>query len=231
MKAMILAAGEGRRMRPLTNNMPKPLLKINGKPIIAYHIDRLIAAGYEELVINVSYLGDQVEAVVNGLLPPGVSVQFSREARPLETGGGIFKALPLLGDEPFVIINGDVWTDYPLQQLALSENELAHLVMVDNPDHNLKGDFAFLDSSQSRPADGSTYGLLKECDGNCYTYAGIAVIAPKLFAGCSAGKFPLPKLFRQAMAQHKLSGELYRGEWLDIGTPQRLEEINRRLAG
>jgi len=258
MKAMILAAGEGKRMRPLTDTTPKPLLPIQGKAIIEHHMDHLVAAHFEELVINVSYLGEQIVHHVEALIQPSLTVHFSREPDLLETGGGIFNALPLLGSEPFVLVNGDTWTDYPLQNLKLPEGMLAHLVLVDNPPEHLSGDFAF--STDSHPELQSSslppnqppkplskiqpklppklhsklppklQGVLKEQGDVQYTYSGIAVLHPKLFAGCEPGRYALPPLLRNAMRAGEVTGELYQGRWFDIGTPQRLHEINALLA-
>ncbi|PCJ17641.1 MAG: mannose-1-phosphate guanylyltransferase [Gammaproteobacteria bacterium] len=239
MKAMILAAGEGKRMRPLTDTMPKPLLPIQGKAIIEHHLDRLALAGFEQCVINVSYLGEDIVNYLDARVKPALNVQFSREAEPLETGGGIFNALPLLGSKPFVLVNGDVWTDYPFQGLALPKGMLAHMVLVENPPQHVGGDFAFAPASEqtASQANGSESrgqprrGLLMTEGEEQYTYSGIAVLDPLLFAGCQPGYFPLPPLFRKAMQSGQVSGELYQGRWFDIGTPTRLDEINQLLAG
>ena len=234
MKAMILAAGEGKRMRPLTDTMPKPLLPIQGKAIIELHIEQLVAAHFEELVINVSYLGEQIVRHVEALIQPSLKVHFSRETHLLETGGGIFNALPLLGREPFVLVNGDIWTDYPLQDLKLPEGMLAHLVLVDNPPQHLSGDFAFSDELDSKLHSCShgikQHGVLKAQGDVQYTYSGIAVLHPKLFDGCEKGRFTLPPLLRNAMRLGAVTGEVYQGRWFDIGTPQRLQAINALLA-
>lgn len=240
MKVMILAAGEGKRMRPLTHSVPKPMLPIQGKPLIEHHLDRLVAAQFQRFVINVSYLGEQIVRHVEALIQAPLTVDFSQEQALLETGGGIYKALPLLGRDPFVLINGDVWTDYPLEELALPEGMLAHLVLVPNPPQHPEGDFAFTDVSDGNKEDAvplrggerksAPRGLLKSEGAVQYTYAGFAVVDPELFEGCHGGRFPLPPLLRRAMQQGKVSGELYQGQWYDIGTPQRLEEINLFLS-
>lgn len=222
MKAMILAAGEGRRMRPLTLDTPKPLLKAGGKALIEYHLENLAAAGFREIVINHAYLGEKIEQALGDGSRYGVEISYSRERQPLETAGGIIQALPLLGEEAFVIVNGDIWTDYPFDTLpALSGEEvLAHLVMVDNPPQHPEGDFAI--TAQGRLTAATASGA--------YTYSGIAVYHPGFFKGLGVGKRALSPLLRQAMHDSTVSGEYYKGLWFDIGTPQRLEELDRRLS-
>lgn len=218
MKAMILAAGLGKRMRPLTDHTPKPLLKVGNKVLIEYHLEKLANAGFSEIVINTSYLADKIESYLGDGGRYGLSIRFSREPEsPLETGGGIFKALPLLGTEPFLVVNGDVWSDYPFEQLQLPQNQLAHLVLVDNPDHNPKGDFAI------------KAGQIDASGENCFTYSGIGVYHPQLFSGCVSGAFPLAPLLREKMEQGLVSGERYSGYWLDVGTPERLELLERSI--
>ena len=217
MKAMLLAAGLGTRMRPLTDHTPKPLLRVAGKPLIAWHLERLAAAGFSDVVINCAWLGEQIEEFVGDGSQFGLKIKISREDQPLETGGGIFRALPFLGNKPFALINSDVWTDYPLQQLRNVQTQRGHLVMVDNPGHLTHGDFF-------RNADGV---LSEQGVGKKYTYAGIAVFHPDLFAGCSDGVFPLRPLFSKAMQEGLLTSEYYRGQWLDVGTPERLLEAER----
>lgn len=217
MKAMLLAAGLGTRMRPLTDHTPKPLLKVAGKPLIAWHLERLAAAGFREVVINCAWLGEQIEDYVGDGSQFGLNIKISREAQPLETGGGIFRALSLLGADPFAVINSDVWTDYPLQQLRDVRPQCGHLVMVDNPGHLTRGDFF-------RNTDGT---LSEQGVGKKFTYAGIAVFHPDLFRGCSDGVFPLRPLFVKAMQEGLLTSEYYRGQWLDVGTPERLLEAER----
>ncbi len=217
MKAMILAAGRGERMRPLTDHTPKPLLEVAGRRLIEYHIDNLVAAGMTELVINHAHLGEQIETVLGDGSAYGATIQYSAETTALETAGGIFNALPLLGDAPFVVVNADVWTDYPFQQLPGSIEGLAHLVLVNNPKHNPQGDFA-LQGAQVRE-DGEQK----------FTFSGISILRPELFAGCKPGAFPLAPLLRRAMQSGKVSGEHYRGEWCDIGTPERLQQLDQKL--
>lgn len=218
MKAMILAAGKGERLRPLTLHTPKPLVKVAGVPLIEHHLRALAAAGFSEVVINHAWLGHKIEAYLGDGAQLGLSICYSAEGEPLETGGGIHKALPLLGDEPFVVINGDIWTDYPLAQLPRHLSGDAHLVLVDNPEHNPQGDFALAQGQvlDQRP------GL---------TFSGISVLSPALFANCQGGAFKLAPLLRQAMAVGRVSGEHYRGHWIDVGTHERLAQVERLLAG
>ncbi|WP_040259813.1 N-acetylmuramate alpha-1-phosphate uridylyltransferase MurU [Pseudomonas massiliensis] len=220
MKAMILAAGKGERMRPLTLHTPKPLLRAAGIPLIEHQVRALARAGHRELVINHAWLGEQIEAYLGTGERWGVSIAYSPEGQPLETGGGIYKALPLLGASPFILVNGDVWTDYAYARLSLAPGALAHLVMVDNPEHHPVGDFA-LRNGYLASSPGSE-GL---------TYSGIAVLDPALFAGCVPGAFKLAPLLRQAMDQGRVTGEHYRGRWVDVGTPERLAEVDRLLGG
>jgi MurNAc alpha-1-phosphate uridylyltransferase len=217
MKAMILAAGRGERMRPLTDSMPKPLLPVAGKPLIVHHIERLAKAGYREIVINHAYLGEMIEARLGDGEPWGVAINYSAEGQALETGGGILHALPLLGESPFLVINGDIWCDMELAQLNIAAMDLAHLVMVPNPQHNPQGDFYL---HQRR---------LSEQQGDKFTFSGIGIYHPQLFSGCRAGPFPLAPLIRQAIIQNRVSAELHQGLWIDVGTPERLAELEQAL--
>ena len=219
MKAMILAAGRGERMRPLTDHTPKPLLPVAGKPLIAHHLEALRAAGIGEIVINTGHLGEQLPAVLGDGQDWGIRIAWSPEPpEALETGGGIFQALPLLGSEPFLVVNGDVWTDYPFARLPTTPAGLAHLVLVSNPPHHPEGDFVL-----------ATNGIVEESGRPKLTFSGISVLRPELFAGCAPGRFPLGPLLRRAMAAGRVSGERYSGGWRDIGTPQRLAELDREL--
>ncbi|MDI2592338.1 nucleotidyltransferase family protein [Pseudomonas sp. 681] len=215
MKAMILAAGKGERMRPLTLTTPKPLVRVGGVPLIEYHLRALAAAGFSEIVINHAWLGQQIEEYLGDGSRYGVSIQYSPEGEPLETGGGIFRALPLLGDEAFVVVNGDIWTDYDFAALRQPIAGLAHLVLADNPAHHPAGDFILLDG-QVRDAQPGSPTL---------TYSGIAVLHPALFNGCTEGAFKLAPLFRRAMTQGQVTGERLDGLWVDVGTHERLAEV------
>ncbi|MGE8068119.1 N-acetylmuramate alpha-1-phosphate uridylyltransferase MurU [Pseudomonas sp. NPDC089569] len=215
MKAMILAAGKGERMRPLTLTTPKPLVRAGGVPLIEYHLRALAAAGFTEIVINHAWLGQQIEDYLGDGSRYGVAIEYSAEGEPLETGGGIFRALALLGDEPFVVVNGDIWTDYDFSALHQPIAGLAHLVLVDNPPHHPSGDFQLIDG-QVRDAEPGSANL---------TYSGIAVLHPKLFEGCSAGAFKLAPLLRTAMAAGQVHGERMSGQWVDVGTHERLAEV------
>ncbi|HWT69767.1 MAG TPA: nucleotidyltransferase family protein [Pseudomonas sp.] len=214
MKAMILAAGKGERMRPLTLTTPKPLVRAGGVPLIEYHLRALADAGFPQIVINHAWLGQQIEDYLGDGSRYGVSIQYSAEGEPLETGGGIFRALPLLGDEAFVVVNGDIWTDYDFSVLHQPIAGLAHLVLAPNPAHHPSGDFQLIDGQVRDSQPGSTN----------LTYSGIAVLHPQLFEGCSAGAFKLAPLLRTAMANGQVSGERLNGQWVDVGTHERLAE-------
>ena len=219
---MILCAGRGERMRPLTDSTPKPLLQVAGKPLVQYHIEKLAQAGVTDIVINHAWRGEQIEQTLGDGGQWGVSIQYSAESTALETAGGIIKALPLLGNKPFILVNGDVWSDYPFVQLLTFKPKAAHLVLVTNPPHHPQGDFALL-------------GSLGECGqvaaqgDKKFTYSGISVINPALFAGLKVGRLPLAPLLRDAMAVQQVTGELYQGDWIDVGTPQRLEALGQKI--
>lgn len=235
MKAMILAAGRGERMRPLTDHTPKPLLPVAGKPLIVWHIERLAAAGFRELVINHAHLGAEIEQRLGNGSQFGVSIAYSPENEALETGGGIANALPLLGDAPFLVVNGDIFTDYDFSGLrdrlgpevdrptsdtdtVAAAGRLAWLVLVDNPAHNGHGDFAL--QGNAITAQGEPM----------FTFSGIGVYRPTLFASIVRGnKARLAPLLRVAMASGKVAGEHYAGRWTDVGTPQRLAELDASL--
>ena len=215
MKAMILAAGRGERLRPLTDHTPKPLLSVRGKPLIVWHLEALARAGVREAVINLAWLGEQIRATLGNGERYGMSLQYSAEpAGALETGGGIFQALPLLGAGPFVLVNGDIHTDFDFKTLRIAEHSLAQLVLVPNPPQHPRGDFALLGHD------------LGEQGATRLTYAGIGLYRPQLFAGCAPGRFQLLPLLREAIAAGRLQGELYRGEWSDVGTVERLAALN-----
>lgn len=224
MRAMILAAGRGERMRPLTDRTPKPLLPVAGKPMIQYHIEALAAAGIDDIVINLAWLGAQLRAALGNGSQFGVRIEYSDEGdTALETGGGVFKALPLLGKEAFVVVSGDVWTEYPLGDLIdervkkLSSADVAHFVLVPNPGFHARGDFGLADG---RLVDG----------GDRYTYANIGVFRPEFFAQCQPGRFPLAPLMYQWIRQGRVSGELFRGAWHNVGTPQQLQQIDQEAS-
>jgi MurNAc alpha-1-phosphate uridylyltransferase len=216
MKAMILAAGKGERMRPLTLTTPKSLLAVGGKRLIEYHLLALAQAGFGEVVINHAWLGQQIEDYLGDGARYGLAIEYSREAEPLETGGGIRHALPLLGKEPFLVVNGDIWTDYDFTQLRGPLAGQAHLVLVDNPAHHPDGDFTLVE------------GQVRDQPG--LTYSGIAVLDPSLFDDQGDTAFKLAPLLRRAMAVGQVTGEHHRGHWIDVGTPQRLADIDRLLA-
>ena len=212
--AMILAAGRGERMRPLTDHTPKPLLTVHDKPLIVWHIERLKKAGISQLVINHAHLGEQIEHALGDGSAFGVSIAYSPEETALETGGGIAHALSLLGEQPFLVVNGDVWTDIDFEALALDEGDAAHLVLVNNPSHNPNGDFALNKGRVS--VDGS----------DKLTFSGVGLYQPHLFSDQSEECFPLAPLLRNAMSQNTVSGQHHQGIWTDVGTPERLAEIN-----
>jgi len=215
MKAMILAAGYGTRLRPLTLSTPKPLVPVAGRPLITYHIERLAQAGLRELVINHSWLGEQIEQALGSGSDWGVNIRYSPEKEPLETGGGILKALPLLGDAPFVVLNGDVYTDVDLAALHLPEGMLAHLALVDNPDFHPEGDFCLTAGHVLTRDAAPKHSRL--------TFSGVSVLSPRLFDGYQTGEaFALTPLLMNAMAKGKVSGQYHDGFWADIGSPERL---------
>lgn len=218
MKAMILAAGRGERMRPLTDHIPKPLLLVGEQPLIVHHLLRLRKAGFHEVIINLSYLGEQIEAALGDGTRFGVNIRYSWEPPgALETGGGIYQALPLLGDGPFLVVNGDIWCDHPLSTLPLRPVGLAHLVLVGTPNYRERGDF---DLSGGYVSSGGVQNL---------TFSGISVLQPALFTGTVSGRFALAPLLRAAMLREQVSGEYYQGAWRDIGTPARLTELRESL--
>jgi MurNAc alpha-1-phosphate uridylyltransferase len=219
MKAMVLAAGKGERMRPITDRIPKPLVPVAGKPLITYHLEALARAGVKDVVINLSHLGAQIPAALGDGSRFGLRIEYSDEGPvPFETGGGIFNALPLLGPAPFIVVNGDVWTDFDFSALALDPGADARLVLVPNPPHVARGDFGL---------DGDA---VIESDRDRFTYSGIGVYSPEFFEGCTPGKFPLLPLLKRAIAAGRLRGQVYRGAWSDIGTPERLATLEREIS-
>ena len=222
MRAMILAAGRGERMLPLTDKMPKSMLEVNAKPLIQYHVENLVQAGIVDIVINHALFGEQIEACLNDGKALGASITYSVEGdQPLETAGGIVRALPLLGDKPFVTVNADIWTDFPFQDLLRKSDDLpndsAHLILVDNPEHNPEGDFALSDEkviNQGEPM---------------LTYSGVSIFTPGFFKDCTSGSAPLAPILRLAVSQGRVTGSHYQGRWQDIGTPERLSDLRQSL--
>jgi MurNAc alpha-1-phosphate uridylyltransferase len=212
---MVLAAGRGERLRPLTDQTPKPLIAVRGKPLIVWHLEALARAGVREVVVNLSWLGEQILTALGNGSGWGLRIHYSPEGPvPLETGGGIFHALPLLGESPFILVNGDIFTDFDYRGLALPADADAHLQLVPNPPHHPRGDF----SLQS--------GWIGEADTPRYTYSGVGILSPALFDGCTDGRFPLLPLLRRAIAVRRLSGALFTGAWTDVGTMARLDSLN-----
>ncbi|MCL1635232.1 nucleotidyltransferase family protein [Luteimonas sp. SX5] len=247
MKALIFAAGLGERMRPLTDATPKPLLVAGGKPLIAWHLEKLAAQGVREVVINTSWLAEQFAQALGDGARWGLSIQYSYEgATPLETGGGMLRALSLLGDAPFMAVNGDIWTDYDFARLPREPHGQAHLVLVDNPPQHSQGDFSLsadgLLAAESVPAGANATGLF--FGGGAagkLTFSGIGVYRPSLFDGWrgvigdapgvdeTPPRFKLAPLLRAAMARRGVSGEHHRGRWTDVGTPERLAQLDESL--
>lgn len=218
MKAMILAAGFGRRLLPLTEHLPKPLIEIHGKPVIVRLIEQLAAQGFTELVINVSYLAEKIQAALGDGHQFNVHIEYSVEDEALETGGGITKALPLLGDEPFLVVNSDIVTDYPFAELRVPHESLAHLVLIDkvvDSNSEKQGDFSLINDHVSLTGD------------KFYTYSGIAVYHPKLFKDCVVERFLIVPLLKAAMQNKSVTGEIHYGQWEDIGNLQRLQKLQQ----
>ena len=227
---MILAAGLGTRMRPLTDNCPKPLLPVAGKPLIVHHIEQLVKLGIQDIVINHAYLGHMIEEALGDGSQFGCRIHYSAEQQALETGGGIFNALPLLtanndSESLFLLVNGDVWLDWENIQLPQKIHGLCHLWLVKNPQHNPAGDFVLTDTNTVLDKSQNI-----SIDGHAHTFSGISLLKPALFNSSKAGAFPLAPLLREAMAQGQASGELYSGNWVDVGTPERLQQVEDLLA-
>ena len=223
MRAMILAAGLGNRLKPLTNTIPKPMILVGGKPLLQWHIERLVRANVKEIVINISWLGDQIEKYFGNGSDFGANILWSREQSPLETGGGIYNALKLLGEEPFTVINADVWTQFPLETLTkytLPSKILAHLLLVKNPAHNKSGDFALKNDivGYEKPR---------------HTFSGISILSPKIFKiiDISSNVFSLLSVLEPAILSGKVSGMLFSEDWYDVGTMTRLNVLNQSLIG
>lgn len=223
MKAMLLAAGRGERLKPLTDHCPKPLVPVAGKPLIAYVLESLHAAGVQDVIVNLNWLGEQIETHLNASAPSGMRLRFSweREQR-LETGGGIFKVLDEFDGQPFLVVNADVYSNIDLKPLvewaqSWPVNQLAHLVLADNPQHHPDGDFALTED-----------GTICE-SGDKQTFTGISVLHPDLFAGCQPRRFALAPLLRQAIAKGKVTGQHHKGLWTDVGTLERLQQLEHDL--
>jgi MurNAc alpha-1-phosphate uridylyltransferase len=219
-RAMILAAGRGERMRPLTDQLPKALLEVRGKPLIVYHLEKLSRLGLTEVVINLAWLGQLIRERLQDGSQWNLKIRYSDEAgSALETGGGIFRALPWLGADPFLIVNADVYTDFDFGSLCIASEAWAHLVMVPNPAERPRGDFSFRDGPDRAGV------LVDQPDLPRYTYSGIGLYRRELFDGCAAGKFPLLPLYRQAIAAQRLHGQIYSGPWSDVGTVDRFAAL------
>ncbi len=220
MHALIFAAGRGERMRPLTDITPKPLLEVGGKRLIEWHLEKLAAAGVRNVVINTSHLAEQFPAALGDGSRWNLHIDYAYEGpTPLETGGGMLNALPLLGAAPFIAVNGDIWTNFDFSTLLHNPHGLAHLVMIDNPVHHLQGDFVLRDE------------LLHNETSPRLTFAGIGVYCPALLAECKPGIFSIVPSLRAAMHDGAVSGEHFRGRWTDVGTPERLAALNAPVAG
>lgn len=222
MYALILAAGRGERMRPLTDDLPKPLLRAGGAALIEHHLHHLADAGFRDIVINHAHLGSKIVSALGDGARYGVNIVYSAEPDgALETGGGIANALHLLRSDPFAVVNGDIWTDYPFAMLPRKITGSAHVVLVDNPQHNPGGDFELEGDRVLAPGNGPRQGAL--------TFSGIGAYHHALFEGLPAGRFPLGPVLKQAAHEHRVSGEHYEGGWVDVGTPARLAELDRQL--
>jgi MurNAc alpha-1-phosphate uridylyltransferase len=215
---MILAAGRGERLRPMTDELPKSLVEVRGQSLLERHLENVSSAGIKNVVINLGWLGDQIVERIGSGSRFGLEVVYSQEGDDvLETGGGIYKALPSLGREPFLVINADIYTDMPVPDVRLGADHLGHLVMVPTPDYREHGDFDIVD------------GLIRSGPDALLTFSGVALYRPEIFDGCEAGRFPLAPLLREAADGGRLSGSLYEGLWADIGTPERLAALNNDL--
>jgi len=214
MRAMILAAGRGERLRPLTDTLPKPLFDIGGTTLIERHLEKLAQAGFREIVINLAHLGGLIRETLGDGSKWNLNIHYSQEPEgALDTGGGIQQALPLLGEAPFAVINGDVWTDYPFSRLRAIKCDHAHLVLVNNPEHNQNGDFAL------------QTGRIDQDGQPRFTFSGISVYNPRFFESSSAGRFSVVPMLYTAAALKHVTGEIYRGAWHDVGTLERLETL------
>ena len=219
MKAMILAAGRGERLRPLTDETPKPLIKVAGKSLIEYHIDNLASAGIKDIIINTAWLAEKIHQQLGDGSNYGVTIQYSDEGTAMETAGGIINALPLLGNEPFLVVNGDICCDFDFSSLdTLKDGIQAHLILVENPDHNPEGDFSLQDE------------LVKNSGETMYTFSGIGIYSTDFFAEQQSGISPLAPLIRNKCEENLVSGQLHEGRWTDVGTIERLQELDIQLS-
>ena len=218
MRAMILAAGRGERLRPITDETPKPLIDVAGKSLLERHLESVKSAGIRKVVINLGWLGDRIVERVGSGTNYGLDVRYSQEGDDiLETGGGIHKALPMLGKEPFLVVNADIYTDMPIPDMSLASGSLGHLVMVPTPDYRANGDFDL------------EAGLVRNSEDAAYTFSGVAIYRPEFFDGCEAGRFSIAPMLREAADRGQLSGSLYEGRWADAGTPERLAALRNSL--
>ncbi|PCI07135.1 MAG: mannose-1-phosphate guanylyltransferase [Gammaproteobacteria bacterium] len=219
MKAMILAAGRGDRLRPLTDATPKPLIKVAGKSLIEYHLTNLASAGFKEIIINTAWLAEKIHTELGDGSNYGVTITYSDEGEALETAGGIIHALPLLGDEPFLVINGDIWCDFEFSNLpTINVNVLAHLILVKNPQHNATGDFAL------------QTGLVRNTGDIMYTYSGIGIYQTDFFKNQASGRVALGSVIREKNDNNLVSGQLHHGRWTDVGTLERLQVLKKELS-
>lgn len=218
MKAMILAAGRGERLRPLTDETPKPLIKIAGESLIGYHLKNLANAGFKEIIINTAWLAEKIHTELGDGSSYGLRIKYSDEGEALETAGGIVNALLLLGNEPFLVVNGDIWCDFDFSELPeLQTGKQAHLILVDNPEHNQQGDFALQN------------GLIKNTAKTMYTFSGIGIYSTDFFRDLPAGSLPLAPILRKKCEKNLISGQHYNGRWTDVGTLERLNELEQQL--
>jgi len=222
MRAMILAAGRGERLRPLTDSTPKPLIAIAGTPLIEYHLRNLAGAGVKDIIINTAWLAEKIHQQLGDGSAYGVTIRYSDEGTALETAGGIINALPLLGDDPFLVVNGDIYCEFDFSAIiaaqgCLADDKQAHLVMVKNPDHNQAGDFVIED------------GLIKNTGDNMYTFSGIGIYRPAFFSEQKPGTLPLAPIIRKKSEQSLVSGEVYDGLWTDAGTIERIQQLESKL--
>ncbi len=218
MKTIILAAGRGERLRPLTDKTPKPLLKVAGKSLIEYHLENLALAGFKEIIINTAWLAEKIHQQLGDGTNYGVNIQYSDEGKALETAGGIINALPLLGDEPFLVVNGDIWCDFDFSIFTnFKLSSQAHLVLVNNPEHNPSGDFALQE------------GLIKNTGEDMHTYSGIGIYSPAFFKEQKSGALPLAPIIRKKCEDALVSGQFHNGLWTDVGTIERLKELEKTI--